>query len=443
MLTTLFRCHLNLVTNNADPETTTLVTRRDQNLHGNDSVSRVLFQVRFLLSGTSLVVKKVSVLVTIRNSGAINDGTNIFFYQRGPEALKWHTGLQINGPGLTSKANKLHFTKIRMGPVPVPVPRHVGIGWVLLGSNTGTKNSIISGSGPYISGLTSKANKLNFTKICLGPVPVLVPRRVRIGWVLFGSNTGTKNTIISGSGPNISGLTSKTNTQNFTKTRLGPVPVSVPRRVRIGWVLFVSNTGTKNSIISGSSPYKSGPTSKTNNQNFTKAWLGPVPKYERTCFGWYGSNTDSIFQIFICIRSLLYYLLPNYLCKSDDAATLCEQSGSVLGWFVADTGTNFLTFISFMKLLYYFLTKYLWSGSNTDTIFQIFFCFRKLLYYILRNNLSKADAAEILCEQSGPSLGWFGADTSPISLIFNSFMKLLNYFFMNYFLQNCRGSNIW
>ena len=155
------------------------------------------------------------------------------------------------------------------------------------------------------------------------------------------------------------------------------------------------------------------------------------------------TNTDSIFQIFICIRSLLYYLLPNYLCKSDDAATLCEQSGSVLGWFVADTGTNFLTFISFMKLLYYFLTKYLWSGSNTDTIFQIFFCFRKLLYYILRNNLSKADAAAILCEQSGPGLGWFGADTSPISLIFNSFMKLLNYFFMNYFLQNCRGSNIW
>ena len=96
-----------------------------------------------------------------------------------------------------------------------------------------------------------------------------------------------------------------------------------------------------------------------------------------------------------------------------------------------------------MKLLYYFLTKYLWSGSNTDTIFQIFFCFRKLLYYILRNNLSKAGAAEILCEQSGPGLGWFGADTSPISLIFISFMKLLNYFFYELYVQNCRGSNIW
>ena len=93
-----------------------------------------------------------------------------------------------------------------------------------------------------------------------------------------------------------------------------------------------------------------------------------------------------------------------------------------------------------MKLLYYFLTKYLWSGSNTDTIFQIFFCFRKLLYYILRNNLSKADAAAILCEQSGPGLGWFGADTSPISLIFNSFMKLLNYFFMNYLFKTAAAA---
>ena len=83
LLTTLFRCRLNLVTNNADPETTTLVTRRDQNLRGNNSVSRVLFRVRFLLSGTSLVVKTVSVLVTILNSLAIKDDTKFFFINVG------------------------------------------------------------------------------------------------------------------------------------------------------------------------------------------------------------------------------------------------------------------------------------------------------------------------------------------------------------------------
>ena len=75
--------HHKLATNNTDPEMMTLVTRRDQNLRGNNSVSRVLFRVRFLLSGTSLVVKTVSVLVTILNSLAIKDDTKFFFINVG------------------------------------------------------------------------------------------------------------------------------------------------------------------------------------------------------------------------------------------------------------------------------------------------------------------------------------------------------------------------
>ena len=87
--------HHKLATNNRDPEMTTLVTNRDQNLRGNDSVSNVPFRIRSLFLESNPLAG-MSTICAVNNNDVILKYSIQFSDWPGLVTLTKNTGTNYN-----------------------------------------------------------------------------------------------------------------------------------------------------------------------------------------------------------------------------------------------------------------------------------------------------------------------------------------------------------
>ena len=90
-----FHHKLLLATNNTDLEMTTLVTHRDQNLRGKDSVSNVPFRIRSLFLESNPLAG-MSAICAVNANGVILKYSMQFSDWPGPVTLTKNTGTNYN-----------------------------------------------------------------------------------------------------------------------------------------------------------------------------------------------------------------------------------------------------------------------------------------------------------------------------------------------------------